>query len=70
MGEHGEQAEKEEVPVIGATDRLGTFEPGCMEPHVHHAVVIARLDSNSPGDRADPSKLKPFIHILVTASTP
>ena len=30
MGEHGEQAEKWEVPVIGATDHLETLDPGRM----------------------------------------
>ena len=57
MGEHGEQAEKGEVPVIGATDRLGTFDPGRLEQLVHHAFVLARLDSDTPGDPADTSRL-------------
>ena len=41
-----------ESPVMAVADRLGTFDPGRMEPLVHHTVVLARLDSNRVTVRA------------------
>ena len=34
-------------PVMAVADRLGTFDPGRMEQLFHHAVVLARLDSDT-----------------------